>query len=59
MAVHLCIGEVYGFSVFNEPLTRILGITAPTAGADWTIPQVGWIYSIALVMLGLSAAVLG
>jgi MFS family permease len=59
MAVHLCIGEVYGFSVFNEPLTRLLGITAPAAGADWTIPQVGWIYSIALVMLGLSAAVLG
>lgn len=59
MAVHLCIGEVYGFSVFNEPLTRLLGVTAPARGADWTIPQVGWIYSIALVMLGLSAAVLG
>jgi len=59
MAVHLCIGEVYGFSVFNEPLTRAIGIAAPVAGADWTIPQVGWIYSIALVMLGLSAAVLG
>lgn len=59
MAVHLCIGEVYGFSVFNEPLTRIIGITAPAPGQDWTIPQVGWIYSIALMMLGLSAAVLG
>lgn len=51
IAVHMCIGEVYGFSVFNVPLTQ--------AGAGWTIPQVGWIYSIALFMLGLSAAVLG
>jgi MFS family permease len=59
LAVHLCIGEIYGFSVFNAPLTRILGITGSISGRDWTIPEVGWIYSIALVMLGLSAAVLG
>lgn len=58
MAVHLCIGEVYGFNVFNQPLTRILGITE-SAARDWTIPQVGWIYSIALMMLGFSAAALG
>ncbi|MEI6538082.1 MAG: OFA family MFS transporter [Planctomycetota bacterium] len=51
IAVHMCIGEVYGFSVFNVPLTQ--------AGAGWTIPQVGWVYSIALFMLGLSAAVFG
>ena len=47
----MCMGEVYGFSVFNVPLTQ--------AGAGWTIPQVGWVYSIALFMLGLSAAVFG
>lgn len=58
IAVQMCIGEVYGFSVFNVPLTRIRGITQSVEG-DWTIPQVGWIYMIALVMLGLSAAVLG
>ncbi len=51
ISVHMCIGEVYGFSVFNVPLTQ--------AGAGWTIPQVGWVYSIALFMLGMSAAVLG
>jgi MFS family permease len=51
IAVHMCIGEVYGFSVFNVPLTQV--------GAGWTIPQVGWIYSIALFMLGVSAAVFG
>jgi MFS family permease len=59
LAVHLCIGEIYGFSVFNEPLTRIVGITHSITGRDWTIPEVGWTYSIALIMLGLSAATLG
>lgn len=59
LAVHLCIGSIYGFSVFNVPLTRAIGINASVKGRDWTIPEVGWIYSIALIMLGLSAAVLG
>ena len=59
IAVHMCIGEVYGFSVFNAPLTKILGVTQSLPGQDWTIPQVGWIYSIALFMLGISAATFG
>ena len=59
MAVHLCIGQVYGFSVFNQPLTRLVGISSSKAGVDWTLPDVGWIYSIALMMLGLSAATFG
>ncbi|MDR3635521.1 MAG: OFA family MFS transporter [Isosphaeraceae bacterium] len=59
LAIHLCIGEIYGFSVFNEPLTRVLGIRESIKGRDWTIPEVGWIYSIALIVLGLSAALLG
>lgn len=59
LAVHLCIGEIYGFSVFNVPLTRVKGITESIKGEDWTIPQVGWIYSLGLIVLGLSAAVLG
>jgi MFS family permease len=59
IAVQMCIGEIYGFSVFNVPLTRAIGIRASLPGQDFTIPQVGWIYSIALIMLGLSAAFLG
>jgi MFS family permease len=59
LAVHLCIGEIYGFSVFNGPLTTVVGITRSLKGRDWTIPEVGWIYSIALIMLGFSAAFLG
>ena len=59
LAVHLCIGEIYGFSVFNAPLTRVIGVTSSIDGKDWTIPEVGWIYSIALIVLGASAAVFG
>ena len=58
VAVHMCIGQVYGFSVFKKPLARALGVTAPTTG-DWTELQVGWAYSIALALLGLSGAVFG
>ena len=58
IAVHMCIGQVYGFSVFKKPLAKALGITAPTA-ADWTEADVGVAYSIALALLGLSAAVFG
>jgi MFS family permease len=55
LAVHLCIGQVYAFSVFNEPLTRVLGIGASSPD-DWKLTDVGWIYSLAIVFLGLSAA---
>ncbi len=58
IAVQMCIGEIYGFSVFNVPLTRALGITK-SLPEDWTIPMVGWFYSLGLIMLGLSAAVFG
>jgi MFS family permease len=58
LAIHLCIGQVYAFSVFKIPLTQILGITKPAPG-DWTQPQLAWIFSLAIVLLGLSAATFG
>ncbi len=58
IAVHMCIGQVYGFSVFKKPLAKALGISAPVAG-DWTEADVGVAYSIALALLGISAAVFG
>jgi MFS family permease len=58
LAIHLCIGQVYAFSVFKIPLSRALGITKPAPG-DWTQAQLAWIFSLAIVMLGLSAAVFG
>ena len=58
LCVHLCIGQAYAFSVFNLPMTRLLGVSQSTA-ADWKLTELGWIFSIAMVFLGLSAAVFG
>lgn len=58
IAIHLCIGSVYAWSVFNPPLTRELGVVAPAAD-DWSLPSVVWIFSVAIVFLGLSAAFAG
>ena len=32
LCVHLCIGQAYAFSVFNLPMTKLLGITQSTPG---------------------------
>ena len=58
LAVHLCIGQAYAFSVFNIPMTKLIGNKSPTP-QDWSIEALGWIFSIALGMLGLSAAMFG
>lgn len=58
LATHLCIGQAYALSVFNLPLTKQLGITKSVPG-DWTLVDLGWIFSIAILMLGLSAAFFG
>lgn len=58
LAVHLAIGQIYAYSVFNAPLTKLIGITESAAG-DWKLTTVGWIFSIALAMLGASAALFG
>jgi MFS family permease len=58
LCIHLCIGEVYAFSVFNLPLTKLIGITKAAPG-DWTLADVGWIFSVAILFLGLASAVTG
>ena len=58
VAIHLCIGSVYAWSIFNPPLTRELGVVAPAAD-DWSLSSVVWIFSVAIVFLGLAAAVAG
>lgn len=58
LCIHLCIGQAYAFSVFNLPLSRIIGITQ-SAPDDWKLTDLGWIFSIAIVFLGLSAAFTG
>ena len=58
LCVHLCIGQVYAFSVFNLPMTKLIGITQSAPG-DWKLTDLGWIFSIAIAVLGISAALLG
>ena len=50
LAVHLCIGQVYATSVYK---------TALVAHFDSSLTAIGVIFSIAIVMLGLSAALFG
>jgi MFS family permease len=58
LCIHLCIGQAYAFSVFNLPLSKLIGITQ-SAPDDWKLTDLGWIFSIAIFILGTSAAVLG
>ena len=70
LAIHLCIGMAYGFSVFWLPLSRAVGITSSVAcpadmafvaslfatGCDWKISTLGWMYTLFFVFLGGAAA---
>ncbi len=58
LAIHLSIGQAYAFSVFNLPLSHSLGITKSLPG-DWKLSTIGWTFSLAIVFLGLAAAVFG
>jgi len=73
LAIHLCIGMAYGFSVFWLPLSRSLGVTESvscaansgfftelfTTSCDWRISTLGWMYTLFFVLLGSSAAIWG
>ncbi|PPK97622.1 nitrate/nitrite transporter NarK [Kineococcus xinjiangensis] len=50
LAVHLSIGQVYATSVYKVALVQHFGVG---------LTQIGLVFSIAIVMLGLSAALLG
>ena len=73
LAIHLCIGMAYGFSVFWLPLSKAVGISAAktcpadmsllselfTTNCDWRISSLGWMYTLFFVLLGSSAAIWG
>ena len=73
LAIHLCIGMAYGFSVFWLPLSQAIGISKPLACAadagilnalftttcDWKVSELGWMYTLFFVLLGSSAAIFG
>ena len=58
LCVHLCIGQAYAFSVFNLPMTKLIGISE-SAPDDWKLTELGWIFSLAIFFLGVSSAVFG
>jgi MFS family permease len=55
LSIHLAIGQVYSFSVFKNPLLALKAAD----GSLWSLKEVGYIFSIAIAMLGLSAALFG
>src|SRR5688572_26369754 len=85
LAIHLCIGMAYGFSVFWLPLRRAVGVSQgldrpiPCPGdattflgklaisayvliataCDCTRCDLGWMYALFFVLLGVSAAIWG
>ena len=60
LAIHLAIGQAYAFSVFKKPLGALISLNVDKPDpTDWTAGQIGWTFSIAIVLLGLSAAVFG
>ncbi len=71
LAIHLCIGMAYGFSVFWLPMTRLLAPNAAqcasqtffgelfTAQCNWTVPMVSFTFTLFIFMLGVAAALWG
>ncbi len=74
LAIHLCIGMAYGLSVFWLPLSRALSVGQPAPAAcpdmgvmtalatttcDWRVSDLVTVFSIGIVVLGLSAALFG
>ena len=55
LAIHLSIGQAYAFSVFKNPLLAL----KDAAGQTWSLKEIGYIFSIAIAVLGLSAALFG
>ncbi|PHS32668.1 MAG: MFS transporter [Methylophaga sp.] len=58
LGIHLCIGSVYAWSLFNPALIARIGVVT-SAADDWTLKSVVWIFTVAIVFLGLSAAFAG
>ncbi len=73
LAIHLCIGMIYGMSVFWLPLSQAIGGAHPvacpadmsflgkltTTSCDWRVADVSWVFTLGIVFLGASAAIWG
>ncbi len=58
LGIHLCIGSVYAWSLFNPSLIKRIGIVT-SAADDWSLKSVVWVFTVAIVFLGLAAAIAG
>jgi MFS family permease len=72
LAIHLCIGMAYGFSVFWLPMSKLLsgtddaackalGLSAmlTTTTCNWSVPLVTHTFELFIALLGISAALWG
>jgi MFS family permease len=73
LAIHLCIGMAYGFSVFWLPLSHAIGVTKSvdcpadmstiatifSSTCDWKISMLGWMFTLFFVFLGTASAIWG
>src|SRR3954464_13423436 len=73
LAIHLCIGMAYGFSVFWLPPSRAIGGNQPparpagsgilhallTTHCDWLVADLNWVFTLFIFFLGAAAAVWG
>tara|TARA_Y100000588_G_scaffold196347_1_gene210437 strand:+ start:28 stop:1713 length:1686 start_codon:yes stop_codon:yes gene_type:complete len=58
LGIHLCIGSVYAWSLFNPALIKRIGVVT-SAADDWSLKGVVWVFTVAIVFLGLAAALAG
>src|SRR6202046_4406877 len=69
LAIHLCIGMAYGFSVFWLPMSKLIpGAPACSNGflqeltatsCNWSVADVTHVFETFIAMLGISAALWG
>src|SRR5580704_10452730 len=72
LAIHLCIGMAYGFSVFWLPLSKALGLTQSnfcpdvtgfavlfTTTCDWRVAELTILFTLFFVFLGSASALWG
>ena len=69
LMIHLSIGMIYGFSIFWPELTKLVGTECGPdvsfferifiTSCDWMRSDVVWTFAIAIVFLGLAAALFG
>ena len=72
LAIHLCIGMAYGFSVFWLPMSKLLSNPDPacmpnagwmadlfTSSCNWSVASETFTFTLCIVFLGLAAALWG